>query len=456
MNAYVGIDVACAKRKPLPIVICTRGADGLRLLPLKESAHQPPQGEGNAQAIQPAFLQRFAEKTAAYLRAIEGAFDVTISRIALDTPSAPKPAGYDERECERALRMIGVSYISTPSGDEFEAIRRKVERHLAAGGSEARIPHANQLRMLVGFALFGRLRDTWDCIEVFPQATAHIIGAARIHKSKPGGVQCQLDAAARYTRSSGKMMVSELSAACFGEPHDRSDAYLSAWIASLEEHEREPLGPAGPDAIWIPKLSACRQFATDANAGDLASSPPSLEEHPISDRRSSTARRESGSITAKPEHVLGAEHASSNSLTPDAKGVERGVRLFTYLVEAANGGKAVGISYGGFLAYLHGVDEFREVAGRNFLLSDGIAAVRIAWSITEAAGGRKKVGRSELAIDAGMDTFIWKLRPPFDRPEGAWRYPIPYTREQWLSVFPDGERRLITATELRLIATDSE
>ena len=59
---------------------------------------------------------------------------------------------------------------------------------------------------------------------------------------------------------------------------------------------------------------------------------------------------------------------------------ERGVRLFTYLAEAANGGKAIGISYGGFLAYLHGVDEFREVAGRNFLPSDSMAAVRIAWS----------------------------------------------------------------------------
>ena len=269
MNAYVGIDVACAKGKRLPIMICTRGSAGLRLLPLKEFAHHPPQGEGNAQAIHTAFLQRFADKTAAYLRAIEGAFGVTIRRIAIDAPSRPKTAGYDERECERALRTIGVSYISTPSGDEFEAIRRKVEQHLAAGGSEAHIPHANQLWMLVGFALFGRLRDTWECIEVFPQATAHTMGAARIHKSKPGGVQYQLDAAARYTRSSGKMIVSELSGACFGKPDDRSDAYLSAWIASLDEHEREPLGPAGTDAIWIPKLSACKQFATDANVGDL-------------------------------------------------------------------------------------------------------------------------------------------------------------------------------------------
>src|SRR5208282_5241470 len=104
-----------------------------------------------------------------------------------------------------------------------------------------------------------------------------------------------------------KMVVSELSAACFGTLDDRSDAYLSAWIASLDEHEREPLGPAGPDAIWIPKLSACRQFATDANIGDLASFPPSLEERPISDHRSSIALPEAGSIALKPQPVVGAE-----------------------------------------------------------------------------------------------------------------------------------------------------
>jgi hypothetical protein len=257
MDAYVGVDVACAKGKRLPIIVCTRDSDGLQLLPLRTSVrfdHRPPKGEGNAQAIETAFQHRFADETVAYLRAIEAAFGVTISRIALDAPSRPRTAEDDKRECERHLKSIGVQYFSTPSHDEFEAIRRKVQQHLAAGGSETCIPHANKLWMLVGFALFHRLRVAWECIEVFPHAIAHIMGAARIHKTKPGGVQRQLDAAARYTRSSGKMMASELSEVGFGALHDRSDAYLSAWVASLHEHEREALGPVGPDAIWIPKL----------------------------------------------------------------------------------------------------------------------------------------------------------------------------------------------------------
>jgi hypothetical protein len=142
---------------------------------------------------------------------------------------------------------------------------------------------------------------------------------------------------------------------------------------------------------------------------------------------------------------------SRDTLTPDKQGVARGVRLFTYLAEAANRGDAVGISYGGFIGYLHNVAEFRDVAGRNFLLTDAMTAIRIAWSITEAAGGRKNVARSGTVVDAGMDTFIWNKKRPFDRPAGAWNYSLPYTREQWRSVFPDGARRLIEVEELHLV-----
>ncbi len=150
------------------------------------------------------------------------------------------------------------------------------------------------------------------------------------------------------------------------------------------------------------------------------------------------------------------DHKSSGKLMPDEQGNARGVRLFAHFVEVANRGEAVGISYGGFIAYLHGVEEFREVAGRNYLPGDNEAVVRIALNITSEAGGRKEVSRSGRSIRAGMDTFIWRAKSPFDRPARAWlssRFSIPYTREQWLSVFPDGARRLITVAELRLVAS---
>jgi hypothetical protein len=76
-------------------------------------------------------------------------------------------------------------------------------------------------------------------------------------------------------------------------------------------------------------------------------------------------------------------------------------------VEAVNRGRPLGISYGGFIAYLHGVARFNEVKGRNYLPGDSGVVVRIALSITEEAGGRKEITRSGYTIRAGMDTFIW-------------------------------------------------
>ena len=157
-----------------------------------------------------------------------------------------------------------------------------------------------------------------------------------------------------------------------------------------------------------------------------------------------------------PDMKVISDRRSKGSLMPDEQGIERGVRLFTHLVGVANRGEAVGISYNGFIAFLHGVDEFREVAGRNYLPSDNEATVRIALNITFKTGGRKEVSRSGHSIRAGMDSFICNKKSPFDRPARAWlssRFSIPYTREQWLSVFPDGARRLITTVELRFVAS---
>jgi hypothetical protein len=51
-------------------------------------------------------------------------------------------------------------------------------------------------------------------------------------------------------------MAKELSGIGFGHQHDRIDAYLSAWVASLEDQDREALGKPPDDVIWIPRLRA--------------------------------------------------------------------------------------------------------------------------------------------------------------------------------------------------------
>lgn len=136
----------------------------------------------------------------------------------------------------------------------------------------------------------------------------------------------------------------------------------------------------------------------------------------------------------------------------------RGLRLFQYLAGKANRGDAAGISYDRFLAYLEGHREFREMAKRDYRPSDSTIAIENAALITRWHG-RIQVQRAGQKIQAGMDTFIWRKTRPFDRPEEAWKnkaHHVPYTREAWLRVFPDGVRRLISEQELNSLTAETQ
>jgi hypothetical protein len=47
-----------------------------------------------------------------------------------------------------------------------------------------------------------------------------------------------------------------LAQTSWGTPHDQLDAYLSAWVATLDESDRVAYGNPPDDAIWIPRLSS--------------------------------------------------------------------------------------------------------------------------------------------------------------------------------------------------------
>jgi hypothetical protein len=191
-EAFAGIDVAFAKRKLLPVSVCQWVDNRFVPLPLRKAQSTPPRGQGNAAALNHEAVSLFAEATVRYLRAVEVDFGVRICRIAIDAPSDPKEPGRPRRRAEMALDDRQISCITTPSFNEFARIRQKAAAHLAAGGLETHIPHANQLWMLVGFALFNRLRQEWECLEVFPQATAAILNSASKHKTTEEGLNGQL------------------------------------------------------------------------------------------------------------------------------------------------------------------------------------------------------------------------------------------------------------------------
>ncbi|MCI0426453.1 MAG: DUF429 domain-containing protein [Nitrospiraceae bacterium] len=255
IDAWAGIDVAFAKRKRLPVSVCVW--EGNRLIPrpvADRSAPIPPRGEGNAVALDREAVERFADETADYLRELERYFKVSIRRVAIDAPSDPKSNTLKRRKAEEALDARGIHCFTTPSADEFAAIREKAQTHLRNGGAESRLPHANQLWMLVGFALFERLRRDWECLEMFPQATVFVLGASATHKSKPGGVAAQLKAIAGVTGWPDPPNELLLKAAVHGPVHDGLDAYASAWIAALGVQQRIGLGMFPTDVIWVPRM----------------------------------------------------------------------------------------------------------------------------------------------------------------------------------------------------------
>lgn len=254
--AFVGIDVACAKGKTLPVAFATWHGERLVPKPLAKLDFAPLVGKGNVAACDPDAVQAFAAATHEYLRRVEEELDVEIIRIGIDAPSAPRTDEKSRRAAETALDREGISCFTTPSDSEFRVIRDKVEDHLRNGGEENALPHANQLWMQVGFGLYEELQNVAECIEVYPQATVREMDAGVNHKFKSNAVQRQLRTAACYTGwPSGDDTEPDLQEIGYGKNHDRLDAYLSAWVAALDEGDRTAYGTPPDDVIWIPRIS---------------------------------------------------------------------------------------------------------------------------------------------------------------------------------------------------------
>jgi predicted nuclease with RNAse H fold len=148
MEAFVGIDVAFAKGKALPLCVCTWESGRLTPFPIQQ-ADLPdiPRGAGNRRSIEPTVVTAFAKNVVGYLRAVEVQYGLKIRRVAIDAPRGPKADGLVRRLAEEALDCERISCFTTPSVSEFANKRRQVEKHIKDGGAENRIPSANQLWM---------------------------------------------------------------------------------------------------------------------------------------------------------------------------------------------------------------------------------------------------------------------------------------------------------------------
>ncbi|MDW5286708.1 DUF429 domain-containing protein [Alteromonas macleodii] len=256
MDVFIGIDVACAKGKYLPLVICTQENGRLIPLPLAKYQIKPPRGLGNALTLHDKVNQAFANDVANYIETVCESFHLNPIRIGIDSPLRPRDNNLNRRFAEQALDSSGISCYTTPSTDDFEAIKAKGIAHLQSNKPIQNLPHAHQIFMLLGFALNEGLSKVAECIEVYPHATVKQLGVADIHKSKGNQAELQLSAMSHYTgwpRNNDDW--EQADNICLGPMHDRVDAYSAAWVASLSEQERICFGdPEKGDAIWIPKV----------------------------------------------------------------------------------------------------------------------------------------------------------------------------------------------------------
>jgi hypothetical protein len=276
-DAFIGIDLAIAKKKRLPISICT-WRDG-RLIPeaLRKLSIEPPKGHGNAAVLDEAQVTDFIKSAAKYINDACELLSLVPRRIAIDAPSGPREEGTRRRAAESAMDKAGISCFTTPTADEFEIIFEKVRRHLKQGGAQASIPHANQLWMSVGFQLFDELNQLAPCIEVFPQATARVVGSGQVHKSKSGAADAQLAVVAEHTGWPNEIEAGpDFFDIAFAPAHDRLDAYLSAWVAALEEPDRIAFGTPPDDVIWTPRIGDTKyqEFVPAKNQASKNSQKP--------------------------------------------------------------------------------------------------------------------------------------------------------------------------------------
>ncbi|RUO68567.1 DUF429 domain-containing protein, partial [Pseudidiomarina salinarum] len=255
-DVVIGIDVACAKDKPLPVVICYQDGDTLRPLLLNSFAQQPPRGRGNPSTVSAETNQAYARETRHYIEEVCLQHHLNPVRIGIDSALRARPNHMHRRLAESALNASGISCYKTPSGEDFDRIIAKGQAHLAQGGAANRMPHAMQLFMLPGIAIAEEMAKVAPCLEIYPQAIARRLGSASLHKTKKGQSLVQLKAVSEHTGwPASETDWAELKHICRGALHDKVDAYSVAWVASLPESKREYFGdPQQDDAIWVPKL----------------------------------------------------------------------------------------------------------------------------------------------------------------------------------------------------------
>jgi hypothetical protein len=96
-SVYLGIDVACAAGKQLPICVISADDSRTPLVVPKPLANLVPRGLGNREVFSRAPFRDVADQVAVILKRVASEMGWLVERIAVDAPAAPGtfPAGTD-------------------------------------------------------------------------------------------------------------------------------------------------------------------------------------------------------------------------------------------------------------------------------------------------------------------------------------------------------------------------
>jgi hypothetical protein len=123
-SVYVGIDVACAVSKRLPICVVSEGHPIIPLMIPKDLAGLIPRGVGNREITAAAPFHEAARGVVRGINRIAIEMRWQLKRFAIDAPAAP-PA-IRSRASEDELGRLGLSNFRTPPASAGQAFARSV------------------------------------------------------------------------------------------------------------------------------------------------------------------------------------------------------------------------------------------------------------------------------------------------------------------------------------------
>lgn len=140
---FIGIDVACAVKKQLPVCVVSAGGQLAPLSIPKVLMGKITRGAGNREVTAEAPFRKSAQDVASALKLIAKEMGWRIERLAVDAPAAPPVMG--SRLSENELGRAGLSSFRTPAKADWLGIREKCINHLRGGGRPATLPYANMI-----------------------------------------------------------------------------------------------------------------------------------------------------------------------------------------------------------------------------------------------------------------------------------------------------------------------